>query len=233
MRVIFWFLIVLWLVSIAGRLALTFSTFEYHSDLIRAYWGTRFFGAHILVEAVILTMLGSAVHTHIHSPLPSWASKGFWIFFAFVTVHFVTLNYEIGYKEQATIANQKHVVNWTYSPSVHREFRDINSLKIDAIFPGYLPWHTDERPPRYLRLRITKADSPQAINSSVFQRASFYPDEAECVSKRPNRYCRFTHNKAWYVIHHQTFGRKMFQPFPSLEEFQIEIPKLFDTFLTE
>lgn len=222
MRMSFWLLVLLWVLSVMARAIVAIRTFQHAGLAINYYWGTKFFFVFNLVEFLLLIFLGAAAYTRDRSNTRPWPKIGLLALFASIGIHFATMETVIGYLERITIADERHIVDWSYYPQVYEDREGHQELHIRLNMPGYRPYFSERREGD-VSVFVEKATSAKVLSPYNFPQAEADPYASECIMRR----CRFYKNGAWYVVNyprgHATEGM--------LEELQIEIPALFDSFI--
>ncbi|WP_339766464.1 hypothetical protein [uncultured Pseudosulfitobacter sp.] len=222
MRMSFWLLVLLWVLSVIARAIVAIRTFQHVGLATNYYWGTKFFLGYILVELFLLLCLGAAAYARDRGKMWPWPKIGLLALFASIGLHFATMETAIGFLERFTITGERHIVDWSYNPHVYDDRKGHQALHIRLKMPGYRPIYSERREGD-ASVFVEKATSAKVLAPYNFPQAEADPYAAECIMGT----CRFYKDGAWYVIDyphgHSTEGM--------LEELQIEIPALFDSFI--
>ena len=226
MRIAFWILTLLWLASVVFRYALH-GFVGYAGRYLDAYWGSRFFAEHVMVEALIVVVWGVLCHSRKLNPVPRvWAAGGTIALVALSFVHFKSLDWEIGHTARGKVADRDLALDWTYQPFIRSDGAQpgLAWIQVKRFEDALLPINRHRSDPGLL-LRISVSGDPLTLAGSIFEEAG---DGSICRSDLANRYCRFKQGPFWYLVHHHTNDAEDMVHAPSLAVLERDVPALFE-----
>ena len=227
-RFVFWTVILVWLASVALRYLL-YGLSGYAGLYTEAFWGSRYFAEHLMVEALIVVVWGVICHSRDLSPVPrSWTTGAIIALVVLPVLHFISGDWEIGHTARGTVAGQTLAIDWTYQPAIEtgRVYGDRASVQVKRFEGELIPINRARSAPGLL-LRLAMSAERDASSQLIFKEST---SDSLCIDETANRYCRFRIGEIWYFASHQTFDEEDMVHVPSLAELRDEVPRLYESF---